>query len=114
MSIKPVKMAKTILIPFANQSQKKIRVFEEILQEIRKSAKIQEQVDKIIRDLEKQSESAGSVGKIKSKRGGNVEVIVKHRVAWPHEAILGVLQGLECHTTSLLCHNGSRVSARMF
>ena len=59
------------------------------LNTIRKSAKIQQQVDKRIRELEKQSESADSVGKIKSKRGGNVEVVVKHRVAWPHEVILG-------------------------
>ena len=59
------------------------------LNSIRKSAKIQQQVDKRIRELEKQSESTGIAGKFKSKRGGNVEVVVKHKVAWPHEAILG-------------------------
>ena len=59
------------------------------LNSIRKSTIIQQQVDKRLRELEKQSESTGSVGKIKSKRGGSVEVIVKHKVAWPHEAILG-------------------------
>ena len=59
------------------------------LNSIRKSTKIQQQVDKRIRELEKLSESTGCVGKSKSKRGGGVEVVVKHRVAWPHEAILG-------------------------
>ena len=51
------------------------------LYNIRQSAKIQHQVDARIRELEQQSQTTGSVGKIKSKRGGNVEVIVKHRVA---------------------------------
>ena len=59
------------------------------LYSIRQSEKIQRQVDARIRELEQQSQSSGSMSKIKSKRGGNVEVIVKHRVAWPHEAILG-------------------------
>ena len=59
------------------------------LHSIRQSGKIQRQVDARIRELEQQSQSSGSVGKIKSKRGGNVEVVVKHRVAWPHESILG-------------------------
>ena len=59
------------------------------LNKIRQSVKIQRQVDKRIRELEKQSEVAGTLGKIKSKRGGSVEVLVKHKVSWPHEAILG-------------------------
>ena len=59
------------------------------LNSIRKSTIIQQQVDKRLKELEKHSESTGSVGKIKSKRGRSVEVIVKHKVAWPHEAILG-------------------------
>ena len=70
------------------------------LNSIRKFAKIQQQVDKRIRVLEKQSESTGSVGKIKSKRGGNVDVVVKHRVALQHEANLGVSLNLECLMTS--------------
>ena len=59
------------------------------LNNIRKSEKIQHQADKRIRELERHSEVAGTLGKIKSKRGGSVEVLVKHKVAWPHEAILG-------------------------
>ena len=42
------------------------------LNEIRKSAKIQKQVDKRIRELEQQSEMASTLGKVKSKRGGSV------------------------------------------
>ena len=34
-------------------------------------------------------QKVGNENKIKSKRGGAVEVIVKHKVTWPHEAILG-------------------------
>ena len=59
------------------------------LSSMRQSAKIQRQIDSRIRELELQSETTGIGGKIKSKRGGNIDVIVKHRVAWPHEAILG-------------------------
>ena len=40
------------------------------LNHIRKSAKIQCQVDNRNRELEQQSETAGIVGKIKSKRRG--------------------------------------------
>ena len=65
------------------------------LNSIRKFAKIQRQVDTRIRQLEQQSETAGTVGKTKSKRGGNVEVLVKHRVAWPHEAIWGMQPDLD-------------------
>ena len=70
------------------------------LYSIRQSTKFQRQVDSRIRELEQQTHITGSVGKIKSKIGGNAEVIVKHRVAWPHEAILGVQQDLGCHMTS--------------
>ena len=56
---------------------------------IRKSTAIQRQIDSRIRQLELQSEATGTGAKIKSKRGGNIDVIVKNRVAWPHEAILG-------------------------
>ena len=59
------------------------------LSSMRQSAKIQRQIDSRLRELELQSETTGIGGKIKSKRGGNIDVIVKHRVAWPHEAILG-------------------------
>ena len=52
---------------------------------------IQREVDKRLRDLNKSSQSPGncSSSKLKSKRGGNVEVNVKNKVAWPHESILG-------------------------
>ena len=34
---------------------------------------------------------AGTFQKIKSQRGGNVDVLIKNRVRWPHEYILSVL-----------------------
>ena len=61
------------------------------LSTLRDSVKIQKKVDARLRELEAFQENAGmdKSKKIKSKRGGPVEVIVKNKVAWPHEAILG-------------------------
>ena len=56
---------------------------------IRKSSLIQHQVDRRIRELEQQSEMAGIGNKLKSKCGGNVDVLVKNKVTWLNEAILG-------------------------
>ena len=62
-----------------------------MLNSLRTSTKIQKQVDARIRDLEKTHDNAGTQKseKIKSKRGGSVEVLVQIKVAWLHEAILG-------------------------
>ena len=57
---------------------------------IRKSTAIQRQIDSRIRELELQTEATGTGAKIKSKRGGNIDVLVKNRVAWPHELFWGV------------------------
>ena len=58
---------------------------------LRSSQIIQKKVDARLRELEVLNESSGtSLGsKLKSKRGGPIDVYVKHKVAWPHEAILG-------------------------
>ena len=58
---------------------------------LRTSRVIQQKVDQRLAKLEQQSNTQGnSTGaKLKSKRGGNVDVYVEKRVAWPHEAILG-------------------------
>ena len=52
---------------------------------------VQRKVDKRIRELNGCSHLSGTEcsGKYKSKRGGNVDVPVKNKVLWPHEAILG-------------------------
>ena len=56
-----------------------------------KSAKdIQRQVDSRFQELEECSFSPkGKKQKIKSKRGGSVDVIVNKRVTWPHDTVLG-------------------------
>ena len=55
-----------------------------------KSKRLQQKVDTRIRELDQNLHSPGkSRSKLKSKRGGAVEVIVKQKVHWPHEAILG-------------------------
>ena len=60
------------------------------LETLRKSEKLQKQVDSRLRQLRKASQKTGEdeSEKFKSKRGGGVEVLVKNKVAWPHEAIL--------------------------
>ena len=59
-----------------------------------RSHKLQRQVDKRIRALERSSQSSGNekIKKMKSKRGGNIDVVVKEKVSWPHEHILGGIQ----------------------
>ena len=56
-----------------------------------KSSTIQRKVDRRIRDLNHSSHLPGNDNsvKLKSKRGGTVEVSVKNKVSWPHKAILG-------------------------
>ena len=56
-----------------------------------KSQSMQRKVDKRIRELNGCSHlsSTECSGKYKSKRGGNVDIHVKNKVLWPHEAILG-------------------------
>ena len=44
-------------------------------------------MDKRIRELNQNSRSSGKL-KYKSLRGGDVDVQVKHKVHWPHEAVL--------------------------
>ena len=57
---------------------------------LRSSRELQKKVDHRLSKLEKSSVSQGKSGsKIKSKRGGEVEVLVENKVAWPHESIFG-------------------------
>ena len=61
------------------------------LHTLRTSDVIQRRVDARLRQLEVLQDQTGTVAnsKLKSKRGGPVDVYVKHKVACPHEAILG-------------------------
>ena len=45
---------------------------------------------------------------VKSERGGPAEVMVKHKMAWQHEAILWERTGHFLRMASHLYHNGSR------
>ena len=56
--------------------------------EVLKSHTLQQKVDKRIKQLVQSSQCQGKL-KFKSQRGGEVDVQVKHKVHWPHEAILG-------------------------
>ena len=60
------------------------------LGELRSSHRVQKQVDMRLAALEKNARKTGndSTEKNKSLRGG-LEVIVRKKVAWPHESILG-------------------------
>ena len=57
---------------------------------LRSSVEIQQRVDSRLKQLERMQQASGNdnSNKIKSKRGGAVDIIVKHKVTWPHEAIL--------------------------
>ena len=62
--------------------------------ELLRSNQLQKQVDKRIRQLNQCSQSPGKeCNMLKSKRGGGVDIVVKQKVHWPHEAILG---GVTC------------------
>ena len=54
-----------------------------------RSKALQQKVDSRIMALNEVTSSQGKDVKIKSKRGGNIEVHVTNKVSWPHEAILG-------------------------
>ena len=51
--------------------------------------RLQQKVDARIRELNHNSHVPGKDKKLKSQRGGNVDVQVKHKVHCPHEAVLG-------------------------
>ena len=55
-----------------------------------KSHRLQQKVDARIRKLNQNLHLPGKGKKLKykSQRGGNVDVQVKHKVHWPHEAVL--------------------------
>ena len=60
------------------------------LSHMRASKVIQKQIDRSIAKLAKnQCEGNENSQKLKSKRGGPVDVIVQQKVSWPHEHILG-------------------------
>ena len=54
---------------------------------IRENANIQQQVDQRIHELSLLAKT-GTDSKIKSQRGGPVEVYIKNEVKWPHEYVL--------------------------
>ena len=57
---------------------------------LRTSMDVQRKVDDRIAEIEGASKIGGNDRqKIKSKRGGGVEVLVSKKVAWPHDTILG-------------------------
>ena len=57
------------------------------LQAIRQDAQLQARVDSRLKELADLA-NTGMTSKLKSQRGGPVEVIVKNRVKWPHEFVL--------------------------
>ena len=59
------------------------------LSTLRDSVKIQKKVDDRENKALQETSGMDTCQKIKSKRGGPVEVLVKNKEAWPHKAILG-------------------------
>ena len=58
------------------------------LEYIRANNQIQRSVEDRIKELQQLTKSGMSDNKIKSQRGGAVDVFVKNRVKWPHEHVL--------------------------
>ena len=58
-----------------------------MLTDIRTSKAIQRQVDRAVASLDRDQKVQSDQGKIKSKRGGPVEVLVSQKVLWPHKYI---------------------------
>ena len=56
---------------------------------LKSSRDIQRQVDARIAEIESHSKLEGNDSKLKSKRGGGVDVSVSKKVAWPHDNVLG-------------------------
>ena len=61
-----------------------------ILQSVKEDALIQLKVEQWLQELTNLAKTGTNL-KLKSQRGGNVEVMVKNRVKWPHEYILSDL-----------------------
>ena len=61
------------------------------LSHLKSAMDIQRQVDNRLHELEECSFTPKGQGKqkFKSKRGGNVDILVHKKVAWPHDSILG-------------------------
>ena len=64
---------------------------------LKTSSDIQKQVDKRLHQLQEANASTSGKNDLKSKRGGNIDCVVKHKVACPQDTILG-------------CHNRQRVT----
>ena len=59
-----------------------------------RSQQLLKKVGKCIRELDECSYFTGKKSqKLKSERGGSIDTAVKHKVHWPHEAILGGVVG---------------------
>ena len=56
---------------------------------LKTSSDIQKQVDKRLHQLQEASASTSGKNDFKSKRGGNIDCVVKNKVAWPQDTILG-------------------------
>ena len=55
----------------------------------RSSKQIQKQIDQSLAKLGKKTDGGNESQKLKSKRGGPVDVTVQQKVSWPHEHVLG-------------------------
>ena len=58
------------------------------LEYIRANNEIQRSVEERIKELQQLSKTGMSDQKLKSQRGGQIDVFVKNRVKWPHEHVL--------------------------
>ena len=87
---KSVSKSKKVLI---NKSNPKVKIPDEkipTLDSIKVDTMIQSKVEQRLQELSELAKT-GTVQKLKSQRGGQVEVLINNRVKWPHEYVLSGL-----------------------
>ena len=84
---KGVSKSKKVVTTKLNQKADKHDHKLTTLDSIREDAMIQSKVEQQLQELSELAKT-GTVQKLKSQRGGHVEVMVKNRITWPHKYVL--------------------------
>ena len=80
---KPKKISEKLQQSCSKSTDSKIGQFTSMADKILLQLKVDQRLQELL-DLAK----SGTISKLKSQRGGNVDVLVKNKVRWPHEHVL--------------------------
>ena len=73
----------------ASRSSTGASYFGPNLNVLKSKKSVQRKVDQRLKQLDDSAVKSGSSEKFKSKRGGNVDCMVKNKIAWPQDTVLG-------------------------